>query len=1126
MKISKHSSPYANRLALFRRPSKVARAVALAAMVTAAGLPFLVSSAQAANTVDLVTGTDLSLPASYSTGLPTAANDVLFGPASATAATTFTTNGAALTYGSLDDTNTNALTITDSNATASTITLGGTGFGGNSVSGTAADLLYVAAGSNLTITGAGTGTLKLALGQDGNFDVAGTLTDTAAISGAFNLTKSGVGTLSLSANTFGGAGHTFTIQDGAVVLNSTTSYGAAATQIVIGSATTAPVAGITISSGASGLATNNTGGVLVNQNFTVAGGNAFTVAGTGAMTLAGPGTTRTITDTSSSSGVVFANAISAAAGSTITNLTVAVTNLATTNLALNGVISDGGASGGLGFTKAGIGIVTLNAANTFTGAATVSAGTLNLSGAAGSIATNTVNVAGGTLNLVNTGAGNNAINRISDTATVTLSSGTFVLGGSDQASTNVTENIGTFALGAGAVAGTTSIVTVAPGSNATPGSTNLNAGSFTRNTGSVIGLVNGAGLGSSAASTSRFTFTTSPTLIGAGTPAATGDPGTGAPVNTGIVAGLVGEATVATGGTGTATGAANTFLTYTATGGLRPLNPTDEFSTTLAAGNNDRITATASATGVAVNSLIIAPGATTTLTLTGTLTDASNMILFAPTTASVASTITGGTVAFGATEGLVYAGGLTGGNQTIASAITGSNGITVSGPGNVVFSGAVTLSGGTLTNSQHFLTLSNTGNNFAGASIVTSAGNGGILFNQALTAFNGASRVTATNGSQIRFNGATQGIFSNVPITLGDGNTSGNIYLQRSGDNADFTYPGQITLSSPTPAVIQGFNAGSNSYIFNGGITGTGTGGLELQGNGGSTSGYLRTTLAGTLNYAGPTYLSNTSNLRVALNATTLPAGTVLNFRPSTTAVTAQFDLNGNNQTVAGLQSLGTSTGPTQVINSSATASVFTVNNTANNVFSGNLGTVGALNPGGTVTNTTGGSTTTVILAAGTANNFSVVKGGAGMLTLTGANSYTGATTINAGTLLLSTGTINGSTSVTVNNGGALTLSNAAALADAGTLSLFSGSALGLNAASGTTETIGSLFLDGTQINGGTYSASDLMGLDSSINFSSLNGETLTVVNAVPEPSTYVGGLILLAALGWNLRGRSVRRSV
>ncbi len=98
-------------------------------------------------------------------------------------------------------------------------------------------------------------------------------------------------------------------------------------------------------------------------------------------------------------------------------------------------------------------------------------------------------------------------------------------------------------------------------------------------------------------------------------------------------------------------------------------------------------------------------------------------------------------------------------------------------------------------------------------------------------------------------------------------------------------------------------------------------------------------------------------------------------------------------------------------------------------------------------------------------------------------------------------------------------MANATALSDAGTLSLTRGTTLNLNAASGTSETISGLTLDGTSEPAGTYTVSQLTGFDSSILFTSGSGETLTIA-AVPEPTTWLAGVltVLLGTVAWKRR--------
>ncbi|HOD80622.1 MAG: Autotransporter-associated beta strand repeat protein [Planctomycetes bacterium ADurb.Bin126] len=115
----------------------------------------------------------------------------------------------------------------------------------------------------------------------------------------------------------------------------------------------------------------------------------------------------------------------------------------------------------------------------------------------------------------------------------------------------------------------------------------------------------------------------------------------------------------------------------------------------------------------------------------------------------------------------------------------------------------------------------------------------------------------------------------------------------------------------------------------------------------------------------------------------TLPTSTVLTIG-STVAGEARLVMNGYDQTVAGLASAGSNT--PSVVGGSTTLSTLTVNNAADHTFAGILGGPGA-----------------------DENNLALVKDGAGTLTLSGANTYEGLTTIRGGTLRAGNGSALGS---------------------------------------------------------------------------------------------------------------------
>ena len=273
-----------------------------------------------------------------------------------------------------------------------------------------------------TTIGSTAGTLTLSGAMTGNFAAtfagAGNITGSGVISGTAGITKTGEGTLTLSAaNTYTGA---TTISAGALNLQNATGLGTTA-------------AGTTVASGA---ALQIQGGIS---------------AGAEALTLSGAGQTSTGALLNVSGNNTYGGAITRAAdttiGSTAGTLTLsgAMTgNFAATFAGAGNITGSGVISCTAGITKTDAGTLTLSAANTYTGATTISAGTLDVSGAAGALTTTSaVNISGGTLLL-----SGSAANRISNSASISLGAGT---DSKLQLSGAVTETLGSLTLsGAGA----------------------------------------------------------------------------------------------------------------------------------------------------------------------------------------------------------------------------------------------------------------------------------------------------------------------------------------------------------------------------------------------------------------------------------------------------------------------------------------------------------------------------------------------------------------------------------------------------------------------------------------------------------------------------------------------------
>lgn len=405
------------------------------------------------------------------------------------------------------------------------------------------------------------------------------------------------------------------------------------------------------------------------QNFTIAGTGWGEVGYESALRLANSGATTALTG----SVTLSASATIGATGTGILAGPISGPGNATLTVGTRTVYAVNDQEGGVAFT----------ALNTYTGATIIPVGILQLSGINGANAGSTSYTINGTLQLNNlSSAGGNNNNRINDTATLALVGGSFLDQGAD--STNSTETIGAItSSGSSAIA-----VNPASGHMVT-----LTATSLVHTPGSGSILIFGSNLGadsSSNANIGRFFVNLAPSLVGGAAPTPSGI--NAAAQNTQIVPYLVGEANSSSGGLGTVSGTANTFVTYNVTTGFRPLNPTDEFTqNAITSGNNTRITsATTAAASATINSLVIA-GGNLSIATGQTLTDLSGALLFtsANTISSVSST---GTLAFGAAEGMITVN--SGVTATISAPVTGSGGLTKGGAGTLVLSGTNSYTGG------------------------------------------------------------------------------------------------------------------------------------------------------------------------------------------------------------------------------------------------------------------------------------------------------------------------------------------------------------------------------------------------------------------------------------------------
>ena len=393
----------------------------------------------------------------------------------------------------------------------------------------------------------------------------------------------------------------------------------------------------------------------------------------------------------------------------------------------------------------------------------------------------------------------------------------------------------------------------------------------------------------------------------------------------------------------------------------------------------------------------------------------------------------GGAGGYGA---IVTGGGASSNSSTIAGGKGGAGGASGSslndhggngGDGGVGIQ--FTTSGVVFTNSASSIVTGGNGGAggaAAGAGIAGTPGAGGVgIIGSGLTIFNsgnisgGVSGDSATRANAITFTGG-----SNV-LELQPGSTIfGNVVDQTSAGTlrlgGAINTTGSFDASSIGPAAqYQGFS----TFIKTGGSTWSLTGStaaltpwtinqgiLAIQSDGslGATAGGL-TIDGGTLQFLGPT----TSTRAVTLNA---GGGT---FSTLSTNVTLGGSISGPGSltktgagivTLSGVSSyLGTTTvdqGTLQAgaINAFAPTSAFTIKSTAVldlNSFDQTVGSIaGAGNVTlGSATLTTGGDGTSTALSGAISGTGGLTKEGIGTFTLSGANAYAGATTVNAGTL-------------------------------------------------------------------------------------------------------------------------------
>ena len=755
-----------------------------------------------------------------------------------------------------------------------------------------------------------------------------------------------------------------------------------------------------------------------------------------------------------------------------TSALTAISISATGNTTINANLA-----GAAGLTKSGTGTLTLGGSNTYTGGTSITGGTVVASSStAFGNSTGAVTLDPGTGNTITLQSGAASL---SISNNFTLSSGTAAW----DTNSNTTTLSGAIS-GAGALTKNGLGNLTLAGQNSYTGATTISAGTLTLsgglNNSSVTvtgGALNQTSTGTIAGTGATFTLTSgNATLAGSNT--------------------YTGSTTISAGtlqiGAGSTTGSLSTSSAITNNG-------------TLSFNRSNTITQ-----GTDFASVISGTG---NLIQAGT----GNLVLSGNNTYTGSTTISAGTLE------IASSGRLGGGSY--AQNITNNGAFLYSGTNNQTLSGVISGTGALTHNTTggNTTTLTLTGNNtYTGATTVSA----GILNIQHANALGGsANGTTVVNGATLQLQGGIT-IASEALTLNGSGVSNGGALINSSGNNE---WAGNITIGSALTRIHA--NTGTTLTI-SGNITNNAGGALHFQGPSGaniivsgiiSGNGSLNTnttvfpvslTLSGNNTYTGKS-IFNTGT--ISINSIKDVGAVASSLGAPTTTANGTIDLGLGTGGIVTLRYTGSGDSSNRTINLASTTANQTIDQSGTGTlrFTSNFTASGA----GSKILILQGSTSGIGEIAGavvnnnSTNTTSLTKNGTGTWILSGANTYTGATTINAGTLQIgngsSTGSLSASSNITINGtlvfnrSGTITQGTDFAtngISGSGNLTQASPGNLILNAVNSysgvTTVANGTLTLSGSgtlgtstiMITGGTL---DLGGGSITNTFSSITGGTL-----------------------------------
>jgi fibronectin-binding autotransporter adhesin len=407
------------------------------------------------------------------------------------------------------------------------------------------------------------------------------------------------------------------------------------------------------------------------------------------------------------------------------------------------------------------------------------------------------------------------------------------------------------------------------------------------------------------------------------------------------------------------------------------------------------------------NDLSISNTATTSLTLGGKITNDVHNLTVSGTGDVDFGGVLSGAVTAGGTPGLVTLNGPGNVNCTAANSFTGASGINVS-------AGTLTIASLALPPTNIMTISSGAFVNSTGTLYVNVSGNGGAASTQVTGS--GTLRLTSTNN-----NGTTA-----PDIWFGKDHQSNSWYGSVIAANIDLGSVQRYIFSDGGHNSVSNYYGTGNDSAISGNISGTGGITYIAQDAEFSPQMEVNLVLSGTNTFSGPLEIDRGSIYLITPQA--FPGGNKLIFNTSN-GHNAKLFLLGNSITASNLTSEGDGTGNQviangNVVNNSGLPSIvggvipaatLTVNETAPTTFSGLLTDTQAEYDNGN---------------GKPAQGLSLSEMGTATLTLTGANTYTGVTTINGEATSVATITNGGTTSPL----GAATSDPANLVLDGGTL--------------------------------------------------------------------------------------------